>query len=154
MFNHEPKWYICPFCLLVNWIENDKVYSRQSDIIYKDKDLMAFISSHTWPNNYWNVIIIPKKHIENIYDLPEDLGNKIFSLSKKIAIAMKEVYKCDAISVRQHNEPAWNQDVFHYHYHIIPRYHKDNLYVRHEEKFKVPVEERAKYAQKLRWALN
>lgn len=30
--------------------------------------------------------------------------------------------------IRQHNEPAGNQDVWHLHVHVFPRYEGDDLY--------------------------
>ena len=45
-----------------------------------------------------------------------------------MALTMKVVYSCDGISTRQHNEPAGNQDVWHYHLHVTPRYKDDVFY--------------------------
>jgi histidine triad (HIT) family protein len=150
MYNHEPKNYICPFCLIVKEIENEYVYTKQSEIVYKDKYVTAFIASHWWPNNKGHVIIIPNKHIENLYDLPENLSNKIHNLEKQMALALKKVYKCDGVSSRQHNEPDGGQDVWHYHLHVFPRYKNDNLYTSHREKRKIEPSEKKPFAQKLK----
>lgn len=128
MNTHKPKDYICPLCRLVNGIEDEHVISKQSDIIFQNNSITAFISSHWWPNNPGHVIIIPNSHIENIYSLPDDLSDEIHRLAKRITIAMKSIFKCDGTSTRQHNEPAGDQDVLHYHLHIFPRYKNDNLY--------------------------
>jgi len=40
---------------------------------------------------------------------------------------MKTELRCEEISLRQHNEPAGSQDVWHYHVHVIPRWHGDDL---------------------------
>lgn len=53
---------------------------------------------------------------------------------------------------RQHNEPAGNQDVWHYHLHVFPRFVNDKLYKSDRENTKP--EERLEYAQKLRHYLN
>lgn len=148
MYNHEPANYICPFCTLVNGIETEQVFSRQSDIIFKDKDITAFIASHCHPNNQGHVIIIPNKHIENIFDMPMDLLNKIHAFGKEIAIALKEVYACDGVSIRQNNEPSGNQDVWHYHLHVFPRYENDNFYSTKKQLIKP--EQRETYTAKLR----
>ena len=68
-----------------------------------------------------------------------------------LALAFKAAYRCDGVSTRQHNEPAGNQDVWHYHLHVFPRYAGDDLY--HLSPALMPVEERARYAAKLRAAL-
>ena len=44
------------------------------------------------------------------------------------AVAMRAAYGCNGISTRQHNEPAGGQDAWHYHFHVFPRYHDDDLY--------------------------
>jgi histidine triad (HIT) family protein len=154
MHNHEPENYICPFCLLIQGIENEKVKSKQDDIIYKDKFVTALIASHWWPNNSGHVIIVPNEHFENIYDIPEDLIFKIHQLEKKMAVAIKETYKCDGISSRQHNEPAGGQDVWHYHLHIFPRYENDKLYENISNKNLSDPKERKIYAERLKKYFN
>ncbi len=148
MFNHEPENYICPFCSLIQGFKNEKVLSVPSDIIYHDDIVTAFIGSHQWPNNHGNVIIIPNEHFENIYDLPPQLNFNIYRLARSLAIVLKAAYQCDGISTRQHNEPAGNQDVWHYHVHVTPRYMDDNFYSSHREV--MPVSERAIHAKKIR----
>ena len=148
MHNHEPKDYICPFCLIVEGVENEHLYTKQADIVYKNNFVTAFISSGWWKNNKGHVIIIPNNHFENIYDLADDISSEIHKLERKIAIAFKEVYKCDGVSSRQHNEPSGNQDVWHYHLHVFPRYKNDNLYLTDRELSKP--EERIEYANSLK----
>lgn len=154
MHNHEPENYICPFCLLVQGIENEKVKSKQDDIVYKDKFITALIASHWWPNNSGHVIIVPNEHFENIYDISEELLVKIHQLEKKMAIAIKETYKCDGVSSRQHNESAGGQDVWHYHLHIFPRYENDKLYENISNKILSNPKERKGYADKLKKYFN
>lgn len=144
---HAPEGYVCPFCLLVKGIENKHVHSRQRDIIYQDLHITAFVASHWWPNNKGHVLIIPNNHIENIYGLPVDLSNRIHELEIEVAKAFKEVYKCDGVSSRQHNEPC-NQDVWHYHLHVYPRYFEDHLYG--TERAPSNELERAEFAERLR----
>ena len=148
MYKHAPDDYICPFCLLVRGIENEHVYSNQADIVYQDDTVTALIASHQWPNNKGHVIIIPNEHFENIYHLPAKLGAKIHELARVIAMAMKAAYSCDGTSTRQHNEPAGNQDVWHYHLHVFPRYENDRLYTSKKER--IAAGKRAEYAHKLK----
>ncbi len=150
MYNHAPKDYKCPLCSIVKGKNNPEFYAKVADIFYKDKFITAFIGGKWWPNNYGSTIIIPNEHYENIYDLSEEVGHKIFDFSKRLALALKEVYKCDGISTRQHNEPAGNQDAFHYHLHVIPRYKDDNLYISHKLSRWTTPEERKPYVKKLK----
>jgi len=152
MYNHASKDYICPFCLIVKGIENEHLYTKQADIVYKDDYVTAFIGAGWWRNNKGHIIIIPNSHFENIYDLPDEISARIHKLEKKIAIALKEVYKCDGVSSRQHNEPCGNQDVWHYHLHVFPRYKDDNLYLTNRE-LSEP-KERIEYANRLKHYFN
>ena len=154
MYSHAPENYLCPFCLLIQGVENEHVYSVHSDIIYQDDLVTAFIGSHQWPRNHGNTIIVPNEHFENIFDLPNRYPLVIHGVAKTIALAMKRVYSCDGISTRQHNEPAGHQDVWHYHLHITPRYADDQLYTTYSEKEFMPVSERARHAEKLRDGLR
>jgi histidine triad (HIT) family protein len=43
-------------------------------------------------------------------------------MTQKVAIAAKEVFGADGITVTQFSEPAGGQVVFHLHFHVIPRY--------------------------------
>jgi histidine triad (HIT) family protein len=151
MYNHAPADYICPFCLVAQGVENEHVYTTQSDIVYRTKSVTAFISSHQWPKNHGNVIIIPNAHYEHIYDLPVSYAAKIHEVTQKVALALKVVYGCDGVSTRQHNEPAGSQDVWHYHLHVTPRYHGDELYATlTTQRQRMAVEERARLAERVR----
>jgi histidine triad (HIT) family protein len=130
-YKHMPYTYICPFCLVVKGEEDEEnklVQTKQQDIIYQDDYVTALIATLWWPNNKGHVIIIPNKHYENIFDLPIEYATRIHKLAQQISFALKECYECDGISTRQHNEPGGSQDVWHYHLHVYPRYHNDNLY--------------------------
>ena len=148
MYNHAPEGYVCPFCLLVRGIENSRVLSVQSDIIYHDAAVTAFIGSHQWPNNHGNVLVVPNEHFENIYDLPIHYAADIHRIAKVLALALKSVYACDGVSTRQHNEPAGNQDVWHYHLHVTPRYRGDAFYT--TRRALMPADQRAIQAERLR----
>ena len=148
LFNHAPEGYICPFCSIVENIENEHVLTKQSDVFYHDEFITAFIAAAWFGINKGHILIIPNKHFENIYELPSEYSVKIHEFEKKAAIALKQVYNCDGVSSRQHNEPDGNQDVWHYHLHVFPRYKGDNLYAM--DRRWVDVEEREVYAKKLR----
>lgn len=150
MYNHEPKEYICPFCSIVAGIENESLYTKQDDVVYRDTQISVFIASHWWPNNKGHVIIVPNQHIENLFDLPDNVSTSIHSMERRVALALKKTYVCDGVSSRQHNEPSGDQDVWHYHLHVFPRYQGDQLYISNPLKKLSDPKERKVYAKKLR----
>jgi len=122
-----------------------------TDVLYQDSAVLALVSAFQWPKNPGNVVVIPFDHYENIYDLPLHLACRVHDLVRGIALAMKIAWDCDGISTRQHNEPAGNQDVWHYHQHVTPRYEGDAFYATYvEAKALMPPEKRAAYASELR----
>lgn len=154
MFNHAPQGYVCPFCLVAQGVANDRVLTVQSDIVAESELAIAFIAAHWRPKNAGHVLIVPRRHYENLYEVPDDVGAAVFSLTRRVAIAMKHAYRCDGISTRQHNEPAGYQDVWHFHVHLFPRYANDRLYLDDSRSHLTSADERMPYAQKLRAALR
>lgn len=152
MFSHAPEGYRCPFCRLAQGEDVGGHGSTQDDVVYRDADVTAFIASHWWPNNRGHILIIPNQHYENIYELPPELGSAIQATAQKITLAFKSTYRCDGVSTRQHNEPAGNQDVWHYHLHVFPRYTRDRLNLTRRRR--TTPEMRAPYAARLRAFLD
>ena len=153
MYNHEPRNYVCSQCRVVRGEDTDKG-SQDGNIIFQDELITAYIGGKWWRANPGHLVVIPNQHIENIYDMPEEIGHQIFDFSKQAAIALKEVYRCDGTSIRQHNEPAGNQHVWHYHLHIFPRYEGDNLYVNYQNTYRPTAEEKKPYVSKLKNYFN
>lgn len=150
-YMNAPKDYICPICLGVQGVENDHTLIHPSDFVYKDDQVSALINSFWIGENKGHVIIVPNEHYENIYEIPEEVGHRIFDVSKILTIAIREVYKAEGITLRQNNEPAGDQHAFHYHLHIFPRYAGDEFNLNASKKSKLhPPEERAIYAEKLK----
>lgn len=153
MFNHEPEGYVCPLCQIAKG-ESTERGNQEGSVIFRDDTLTAFVAGKWWRSNPAHVIIVSNRHIENIYDMPEDIGSQIFALGKRVSLALKKAYECDGVSTRQHNEPAGNQDVWHFHLHVFPRYKGDNLYQNHADTYWPSEEEKAPYAKKLKEALQ
>lgn len=128
---------------------------KPTDIVYKDELVTAFINSFFVGKNAGHVIVVPNEHFESLYELPLEYGHRVSEVTKKIALAMKEIYACDGITTRQNNEPAGDQHAFHFHFHIFPRY-KDDGYnaVQPSEKRLAEPDERAEYAVKLKATLD
>lgn len=148
MYNHQPHNYLCPICNLQNNIETE--YNKLDDVVFQTDKILTLISPKWWPNNPGHVLIVSKQHYENIYDIPQNVLHEIIAAAQQVAIALKETYGCAGTSMRQHNEPAGNQDMWHFHMHVFPRWDNDNLYLSHNESRFVTPAERLPYATKLR----
>ncbi len=151
LYHHAPPAYICPICLGNQGIENEHTLLKQADLVYQDAVVRAYINSFWVGKNEGHVIVVPTEHFENIYDLPPVVGAQIFTVAQTMAAALKQVYGCDGITLRQNNEPASEQHAFHFHLHVFPRYENDDFNSKVLEKARLSEPaERLVYAEKLR----
>jgi histidine triad (HIT) family protein len=96
--------------------------------VRRTAEAIAFVSPRWWPNNHGNLLVVPVRHYENLYELPAEAGHAVHDLVQEVAIAMRLTYGREGVSTRQHNERAGGQDVWRYHVHVFPRYADDELY--------------------------
>jgi histidine triad (HIT) family protein len=122
MYNHAPPGYECFVCSVVAGEAADHV------VVTENEHALAIVSRRVWALGPGHALVVPKAHYENLYDLQDPAALDIHRLTRRIAIALKEAFDCDGTSTRQHNEPAGNQDLWHLHVHVFPRYDGDNLY--------------------------
>ena len=98
-----------------------------ASFVYEDECVFGIMSLDQ-PNPY-KVLVIPRAHIETIYDLSEDEAARIFQAAVKIARAIREASGCDGLNVVQSNGRAGQQDVFHIHLHLVPRFEGDSILI-------------------------
>jgi histidine triad (HIT) family protein len=102
----------CIFCRIING-------TLPSYVIRETEKIVTFLALEGHP------LIVPKKHIENIYDLDAQHASEIMQEAVLISRATRDVLKCEGINLIQSNGSAAGQDVFHFHAHIKPRWAKD-----------------------------
>ncbi len=117
-------------------------------MLLRNESIIVVPSLHQQAGNLISLLVFPVAHVENIYLLPESIGASIFNATKQLAVALKNTFNCDGITIRQNNEPASGQDVWHYHVHIVPRFANDNY--NREPRFIMEVFERIRYAAQIR----
>lgn len=102
-----------------------------SAIIFEDEEFKAILDR--FPGNIGHVLVLPKKHYSNIFDIDEDVAGRLFRLATKIAKNMKEVLGFEAMNVVQNNGSLAGQTVHHFHLHLIPRYENDKVMIKWEQ---------------------
>ncbi len=108
----------CAFC---------KIYNQKlpAKIIYQDNILSCFL-----PKNmevYGHLLVIPNKHFENIFDIPEEELTHIIKFTKKISLHLKECLGATGINILHASGKSAQQSVPHFHIHIFPRFDNDSL---------------------------
>lgn len=112
----------CIFCKIANG-------SINSNTIYEDDLVRVFMDAN--PVSIGHLLIVPKKHYENILDMPNELLMHEQIIAKKMLNLLKDKLNIDGLTLTQNN--LYGQEVKHYHLHLIPRYVNDNIDFKHED---------------------
>lgn len=94
--------------------------------VYEDDDVLAFLDiSQVTPGH---TLLVPKKHVDNIFDYDDETAKKVLLTLPKLARAIKATNpKITGMNISSNNGVSAGQTVMHSHWHLIPRYDDDNL---------------------------
>ena len=108
----------CIFCKIISG-------EIPSAVIYENSKFKVIMDIA--PANKGHVLILPKEHYDNIYDIDTATAGELFELAAMTARALKSVLGCDGMNILQNNGTVAGQTVFHFHMHIIPRFEDDTV---------------------------
>lgn len=117
----------CIFCKIVKG-------EIPSEKIYENEKFLAFLD--IFPATEGHTLIIPKKHYENIFDIPKDILKESVEVAQKIASLLKEKLGAEGVNLLNSNNKIAQQEVPHYHIHVIPRYSRDEFEIVFKDKTK------------------
>ena len=110
----------CIFCKIIKGdIPSYKVY--EDDHVYAFLDISQVTEGHT--------LIVPKHHVQNLYDLDAETATRVFKTVPKIANALKRAFAPIGLNLINNTERP-HQSVDHFHVHLLPRYEHDDLDIR------------------------
>ncbi|WP_257349426.1 HIT family protein [Pseudalkalibacillus decolorationis] len=120
----------CIFCKIING-------EIPSSKIYEDEHVLAFLDISQVTKGH--TLVIPKEHHKDIYELPSQVAERIYSVIPKISNSIKHVFQPIGLNLLNNNEEPAGQTVFHYHVHILPRYRKGDgfgtIWKSHQEEY-------------------
>ena len=106
----------CIFC-------NIRDRKAEAEIVFEDENILAFLDIQ--PVNYGHTLVIPKKHYDNFLTVPKDELDRLIHAVQFIAGAVKRSMNADGFNVISNNGDPAGQSVYHFHFHIIPRFNND-----------------------------
>ena len=110
----------CIFCKIIKGL-------KPSLIVFEDEHSLAFAPKQNSILSKGHLIVVPKKHYETIYDIPEKTLFNVMKTVKYISQKLKSEFKAEGINILHASGIFAQQSVFHFHFHLIPRYFNDNL---------------------------
>lgn len=87
--------------------------------VYEDDLVVAFFPLH--PVTEYHTLVIPKHHATDIFDVGADDFRAVASAIRHISRAYRETLGIEALQIVSSNGADGQQDVFHLHFHIVPR---------------------------------
>ena len=104
----------CIFCKIVR-------NEIPSTVVYEDDQVKAFLDlTQATPGH---TLLIPKKHVADIFEYDSELAATVFSRLPKIANAIKASDPAiQGLNICNNNGEVAYQSVFQSHLHLIPRY--------------------------------
>ena len=88
--------------------------------VYEDEDTYCFMD--IMPRSKGHCLVIPKTPCRNMLDAsPEQLAACLKTVQTVSRAAMKAL-GAEGVTIQQFNEDAGGQEVYHLHYHILPRW--------------------------------
>ncbi|HXH80248.1 HIT family protein [Nocardioides sp.] len=133
----------CVFCGIVSGrVEADVVLARD--------DFVAFLD--TRPVFKGHVLLVPRKHVETLPDLPASLRDGFLAAAQDLAVAVKDALGAQGSFVAMNNTVS--QSVPHLHLHVVPRTKGDGLRGFFWPRTKYSAGEAADYADRLRGVLE
>jgi len=118
----------CNFCKIVQG-------NLESWKILENKNVYAFLDIN--PVNKYHTLVIPKNHYKNIYEIPQKDYLSVMKIVKEIAERYKKELNIDNVQIISNSGIEAQQDVFHFHVHIVPRESNDGQDIKWDTKPKL-----------------
>lgn len=94
-----------------------------AEIVYEDDDAVGFLDAH--PIAPGHTLVIPRRHVATLRDLPEELVGPVFRAVGRIARMLVRALAPDGISYGINEGAVTGQTIEHLHIHLAPRFAND-----------------------------
>ena len=88
--------------------------------VAEDDNYLAFLD--IFPVTKGHTLVIPKKEVDYIFDLEDDIYNGLHAFAKKVAVGLKKAVPCEKVGVL-----VLGLEVPHAHIHLIPLQNETDL---------------------------
>jgi histidine triad (HIT) family protein len=108
----------CIFC---------KVVSGESPAyrVVEDDRCVAFLDIA--PANPGHCLVVPRRHVANVWEISSETYEHVARMVHRVAVLLRAVLSPDGMNIINSTGAAAGQEVFHFHAHVVPRWHGDDL---------------------------
>ena len=104
-----------------------KIIRGESDaeVLFKNQSAIAILDIN--PIHYGHVLVMPQRHRATLVEVPDEELLDLIKATKVVSRAIVKSLNPPGYNVFSNNGKAAGQSVFHFHFHITPRYDDDNI---------------------------
>jgi histidine triad (HIT) family protein len=105
--------------------DSDNIFAKilrgeiPSEKLYEDDDTYVFMD--IMPRADGHCLVIPKTPCRNMLDASDDQLAACLRTTRLMGHAVMKAFGAGGVTIQQFNEAAGGQEVFHLHFHVLPR---------------------------------
>ncbi|WP_322866138.1 HIT family protein [Aquicoccus sp. G2-2] len=106
--------------------DSDNIFAKilrgevPSEMLFEDDETYAFMD--IMPRADGHCLVIPKTPCRNILDASPTQMAAVMVTVQKMARAVTQAFDAGGVTLQQFNEAPGGQEVFHLHFHVLPRH--------------------------------
>ncbi len=108
----------CEFCSIISG-------EAPAEVIFRNEHAIAILDIR--PIHRGHVLVIPVRHSGDLLEVPEADCDGLFRALRVVTRGVVDALRPPGFNVFSNNGKAAGQSVFHFHFHVTPRYHEDNI---------------------------
>ena len=108
----------CVFCQIV-------AGELPAQIVAEDERTLSFMD--IYPGTRGHALVVPRRHVQDLWEIEPDELSAVMQAAQRLGLRMRDRLEVDGVNLINSCGPAAWQTVFHFHVHVIPRYHGDPL---------------------------
>lgn len=108
----------CIFCRIVGRL-------TPAEVLFENDVAISILDKR--PIHFGHALILPKQHCETFLEVPPSALAGLMEATRTVCKALTESLQLEGFNIFCNNGEVAGQSVFHFHWHVTPRYRDDNI---------------------------
>lgn len=93
--------------------------------VFEDEHTVAFLDLR--PASTGHTLVVPRAHATDVWEISEAAHAEVAATVHRVAALLNTTLAPDGLNVKHNSGESAGQDILHYHVHLMPRWHGDDL---------------------------